>query len=471
MSQVTAPTGQTARRPAPVPPAGARGLATLPPPSPGQQVSDRRARAGAAVRALLEGSPGRLRLAGIGAVLSCLVFALLGAAAFQSRASALADAKADAAQLIRVQQIATEVVRADSLLTNSFPTPGAETAGQVADFDLALANAGQSVADAAAANPADGPELAQVSDALGQYRQYATSARIYNREGKQVALGYLRQAGAALRGPDPASPNLATGPGLLPTLDRLIKDSTDRVDAAYTASTWATVEMVGADVIALGGLVLVQVWLAKRSRRYLNLPLVAASGAVLVVLVAGVFVMAGSQSRATTVRDNSYKSLKALADARISVNAAKSDASISFLYQRTGGSSDTYRKDYGARTAKVSQSLQAAGSATPPGAARDFATWKAAADTLIRTDYASNPAAWQQAATGVSALDQPFNRPFQALDAALERGIDTQAEDVSKGLGQGNAPIVVLGWLALVVGLLAAVLSWAGIAQRLEDYR
>ena len=172
MSQVTS---RPARPPRPVAaPAPAAGA--VPPsgqlvPLPGSPVDGPRDRAaGAVFRSLFEGSPGRLRLAGVGAVLACLVFALLGAAAMQARGNALADANADATQLIRVQQIATEVVRADSLLTNAFPTPDAETADQVAQFNDGLSNAAQLIAEAAAANPADGAELAQVSDALGQYR-------------------------------------------------------------------------------------------------------------------------------------------------------------------------------------------------------------------------------------------------------------------------------------------------------------
>jgi len=469
MSQVTS---RPARPPRPVAaPAPAAGA--VPPsgqlvPLPGSPVDGPRDRAaGAVFRSLFEGSPGRLRLAGVGAVLACLVFALLGAAALQARGNALADANADATQLIRVQQIATEVVRADSLLTNAFPTPDAETADQVAQFNDGLSNAAQLIAEAAAANPADGAELAQVSDALGQYRQYATSARIFNKDGKQVALGYLRQAGTALRGSDEANPNLIVGTGMLPALNDLIKASTDRVDSAYSASGWATLEMIVADVVALGGLVLVQVWLARRTRRYVNVPLVAATGGVLVVLIAGAFVMVGAQGRATSVRDTSYTALTSLADARIAANAAKSDASISFLYLRTGGSSASFQKDYKGQTDRVEASLRRAGTAAPSGTMADFTAWRAAADPLAGTQ----PNDWPKVAATLADAGQAFNKPFLALDDKLKAGIAQEATKVDRGLGDGNAPLAVLGWLALVVGVVAAVVSWAGIAQRLEDYR
>jgi len=380
------------------------------------------------------------------------------------------DADADAAQLIRVQQIATEVVRADSLLTSGFPSPELQTAAQVAAFDTALANAAQLVAEAAAANPSDGAGLAHVSDALGQYRQYATNARTYNAQGQQVGLGYLRQASAALRGPDKDNPNLisGTGTGMLPALDALIRANAGRVDSAYSASGWATVRMVVADLLALAGLVLVQVWLARRTRRYLNVPLAAATAGVLVVLVVGAAVMIGAQSRADRVRSTSYTALTSLADARIAANEARSDASISFLYLRTGGSFTSYRADYSARIGQVDAALNKAGTAAPSAALGDFTTWRTAADKMFDTTTRDR---WVAVAHGIAQEGDPFNKPFLAFDTALGDGIDAQGRAVGTGLGDGNLPLIVLTWLTLGLGVVAALVAWGGIAQRLEDYR
>jgi hypothetical protein len=420
------------------------------------------------LRSLFEGSPGRLRVAGIAAVVVCLVFALLGASAFQARGNALADANADAAQLIRVQQIASDVVLADSLLTSAFPSPADESGEQVDAFNQALTRASQFIADAAAAKPEDGPALANVSDALGQYRQYAASARIYNKQGDQVGYGYLRQAGAALRGQDAQNnPNLITGTGMLPELDKLITASTQRVDDAYAASRWATLQMVLAALVVLVGLVWVQIWLARRTRRYLNVPLFSAGVAVLLVVVVGAFVMAGAQSRADRVRDTSYTSLKSLADARIAANAAKSDASIAFLYQRIGGSAQVYRDDYAVKIAQVTRSLSNAKLPASDPAVTSFTTWKQAADPVFDTQ----PGDWTKVAQTLASPSSPFNKPFTTLDTQLRQQIDEEAAKVGKDLGTGNVPLIVVGWLALVVGILAAVASWAGISQRLEDYR
>jgi len=435
-----------------------------------QQTLDRRPATASAVRGVFAGSPGRMRVAGMVAVAGCLLFALLGASAYQARGDALAEANADVAQLIQVQQIAIDVVRADSLLTSAFPSPGQETAAQVADFDQALDSAAKLVADAAAAQPADVGALRQVGEALGRYRQYATSARTFNRRGDQVGFGYLRQAGAALRGVDDANPNLLpTGTtGLLPALDGLIAANRHRVDDAYTASGWATLRLVAADVAALAALAGVQVWLARRTRRYVNVPLAAATVAVLAVTVAGGVIMVGAQSRADGVRSSSYAAFTSLADARISVNAAKSDAAISFLYLRTGGSSATFRTDFDARTGAVEAALQRAGEASSGvDVGKPYAAWKAGATGL----FGKVDQAWVDSAGELASQTSKINGDFSTVDGALDRGITAQVGQVDQRLGDGNLPLVVIGWLALLVGILAAVLAWGGIAQRLEDYR
>ncbi|HEY6793642.1 MAG TPA: hypothetical protein VI248_03050 [Kineosporiaceae bacterium] len=441
------------------------------PPGPATTTIGRQARPGriqGLARTLFQGSPGRLRLAGMLAIAVCLVFGALSAAAFQARSTALANADADAAQLIRVQQITTEVVRADSLLTATFPSPEKETAEQVDAFNQALKNAAQLVAQAAAANPADGDHLAAVSDALGQYRQYATSARIYNKLHDQSALGYLRQAGTALRGGGGGNPNLITGNGMLPALNKLIAANSQRVKDAYAASGWATWEMIGADLVALAGLGWVQVWLARRTRRYLNLPLVAASAGVLAVGLAGLVVMTAAQSRATTVRDTSYTAFTALADARIAANTAKSDASISFLYLRTGGSALSYETEFMTAAALVQQRVDTAGSAVgTTNVGHDFSTWRGEAEKVFQTSTEN----WPTVAAAMADPAQPFNVSFQAVDDSLRRGIEQQARAVDVGLGTGDLTLRVLAWLAVGVGLVSAVLAWAGIAQRLEDYR
>ena len=46
-----------------------------------------------------------------------------------------------------------------------------------------------------------------------------------------------------------------------------------------------------------------------------------------------------------------------------------------------------------------------------------------------------------------------------------------QADAVAKDLAASRTSLVVTGWLALVLGLLAAGAAWWGISIRLGEYR
>ena len=95
---------------APAPGTGTPGPAGAPP----------RGRLRGRIGSAFEGTPGELRLAAIVGVLVCLVFAVLGGNAFRARGNALDQARASTEQLVRVQQIATDLTQADAIVTNAF---------------------------------------------------------------------------------------------------------------------------------------------------------------------------------------------------------------------------------------------------------------------------------------------------------------------------------------------------------------
>ena len=454
---VAARAGQQVGAPTPASPGSPASGAPAPAPAGGLQ--GRLASVEASVRAAMAGTPGRLRAVGIVSVVATLLFGLAAGQAFRSADGALGRAAANADQLVRIQAIQTNVVQADADATNAFLVGGLEPPAQRADYTGAIASASELIAQAAQHQPADGAALGALNQSLVTYTSQVEQARANNRQALPVGAQYLKSASADLRAE------------ALPLLTNLGEANNARVTEEFDRAARAALWLVVAGVLALAVLVLSLVWLARRTRRYLNLPLVVATAGVLVVLVVGAFVMAGAQSRANDVRATSYTALRSLAEARIAANAAKSDASISFLYLRTGGSFATYKSDYDAKVLQVGQSLQRAGSAAPSDSTTDFVTWRKAADTIFTTDFTTRPDDWIKAANAMAKVDEPFNKPFLALDDALAHQIGTEADKVGTGLDDGRAPIVVLGWAALVVGLLAAVGSWAGIAQRLEDYR
>lgn len=415
----------------------------------------------AAARARLRGTPGRLRIAGIAAVLGCLAFALLGASASQARADALAQARAHAGQLVRVQTIASQVVSADSQFTNGFLAFGLASPGQLTSYDEAVSAASELIAEAAGAEPADAADLATVTDALTEYTARVEAARAGNRLGLQVGVGYLRQASTILQ--SPAAPS-----NLLPTLRRLADTNSARVDDAFAASARAGWRLAAAAVLGLGVLAVVQVWLARRVRRIINLPLAVATVAVVVALAVGGLAMVTAQRRATDVRDGSYAATLALANARIAVSEARSYENITLIYVGTGGnypaSQDAYEKQIAIAKAQLAQ---AARTGSEVGAAQ-LKAWTAANAEVYRAardDWV--PATRQATADGAGTV----NGRFAALDAATRPELARQAEAVDDGLDRSRGALSVTSWLALVLGIAAALASWLGISLRLEEYR
>ncbi len=192
MSQATASAPVTA----PAVPIG------LPAPVPGSAVDPmakpRRGRVREAARSGLNGTPGRMRIAAAAAVLASLVFGLLGGSAFRGWGGALDSAEAEAAQLVRIQTIQNDLVKADAAAANAYLRGGSEDPATRAIYDAAISDAARRLAQPAA-TAADSTILETAVDGLSRYTGLVEQARANNRQGMQVGAAYQRVAGEVLR--------------------------------------------------------------------------------------------------------------------------------------------------------------------------------------------------------------------------------------------------------------------------------
>ncbi len=430
---------------------------------PGGDLVARRSGGVSAVRAALEGSPGRLRLAAAGAVLACLVFALLGGSAFQAWGGALDDARGDAAQLVRVQGIQNNLLAADAAAANAFLSGGASGSGgsggsgaaQAVSYASEVSTAAGQVVAAAAANPADAGVLTSVNDELATYKGLVERALANNRQQLPVGAAYLRQAGDLLRGT------------IVPQLDQVSAANRQRVTDAYGSANAATGRLVAAGVVVLLGLVVVQLWLARRTHRVLNPMLAAGTVGVLVALVVGAVALSGTARRATDVGSTSYAATVALAQARTAAFDAKSQESLGLINR---GNSGPNEKLLGADLANATGALATARSAGATGASADRLTAWATAHKAVRTlDDKGNWVAARDAATETRAGTS--NAVFGPFDTTSAADLAAQAKAVDDGLSTSRTLLLVLGWITLVLGLVAAGAAWFGVSQRLEEYR
>ena len=188
MSQASQPGAAAAAAPATAPTAPSAPPA--PESSPGSAVAGRPAATDRAGRTM--DTPRRLRLLSLAVMITGIVVGVVGALVFSFLAYSLYRAESDTAQLIRVQQIQTNLLTADATATNAFLVGGLEPPAQRAAYDQALSTTGSLIAEAAQAQPADAEALAAAQPA-----------------GRQLCRGHRagpgqQPAGPAGRGPVPA---------------------------------------------------------------------------------------------------------------------------------------------------------------------------------------------------------------------------------------------------------------------------
>ena len=279
-------------------------------------VKGRLGEASASARRAMSGTPGRLRVLALLTVAVSLIFAVSAFSTFGSTDDALRRGEANSNQLVRIQAIHTNLVRADAHATNAFLVGGLEPAAQRADYTSSLSQASRLIAEAARNQPADGPALGALNDSVLTYAGLIEQARATNRQAMPVGAQYLRVASSGLRS------------DALPILDALVKANEARVTAEFGNAAGASPAFIASGVLALLVLLGGMGWLSLRTHRYVNPPLAAATAAVLVTLVIGSISLATIGSRVDDVRTGSYAATLATAKARIAAFDAKSNESL-----------------------------------------------------------------------------------------------------------------------------------------------
>jgi hypothetical protein len=408
-------------------------------------------------RAWFEGTPGRLRVAGIATVLACLLLGIFAFVAASSRAGALSDARADSAQLVRVQTIRTNLVSADANLTNAFLVGGLEPPAARAAYEQGIATAAQTLAEASGNNTRDAATLAGVNDVVTRYTGLVESARANNRLGFPLGAAYLRQATDLLRS------------DALPQLEGLDRSVQSRVNHAYAASADATAWLVAGLVVSLVALVVAQVWLAGRTRRLFNLPLVAATAIVLVVGIVLSGVMWWSLNKAKSTRSNAYFSTLALATARADAFDAKSSESLTLIARGQG-------QPYEQRFKNEADNAQAILARAAQGGNNDIATAAKAFDdyrTVHKQIRAKDDGGDWDAAVALATGSSPdgANAAFQKFNDASGQALQRSSTQLHRYLDDAHGPLPVFAWIALVAGVAAAVAAARGISVRMREYR
>lgn len=415
----------------------------------GGTVVPRRRGPAALLRTSLEGTPGRLRLVAAAVAVVCAVLGLVGGEALWSSSAALTRAQADVAQVVRVEQVRSDLLAADAAATTAFLQGGLEDPAQRQTYDDRIDQVGRTIATAATAQPADGTALGVLNTQVQQYVALVEQARADNRQGLPLGATYLSQASAGLRS------------STVPVLDALSSANTDRADAELARSSGGSaLALTGtlAVVVLVGALVL----LARRSHRYLNVPLVVATGLVLVALVTGALTLAGVRSAVTDARGQQVQRVLTLTTLRSAAYDAKANESLTLVNRGSGAS-------YEAKWKADSGTVQNAAGSAGGDLVAQWSTYLARHQAIRAQDDAGQWAKAVQLATATGG--DSANTAFTAVVTDAGQQLDGAQRTAAAAITAPRTVTTVLGWVLLLLCLGAAVLAVRGVGQRLEEYR
>lgn len=448
------------------PPAPAPGPAPTPAPTatatasvPGAPVPARHGLVLTLVRRLLEGTPGRMRLLGGLAALAATVFGLVGANTLWSSAAALERANRNTSQVVRVQSVYTDLVRADADATSSFLVGGLEDPAQRADYEASLMRASTAVAEAATAQPADGKALGTLNSQIQSYAGLIEQARVYNRQGMPVGAQYLKSASTTLRGQT------------LPIIDALTRANTERATQELSQSSDA-LALTG--TVTLAVLILAMVWLARRTHRYLNAPFAGGAVAVLVTTMVGVVVLGGVAGSARAARTNEFAGTLALTTARAAAYDAKSNESLTLIARGQGKS---FEQTWVAQSENVLGNLRTldavqgalAGDVRSAGLAAIWRQYASAHTAIRKLDDGGD---WEGAVRrATERVPGSASASFATFDQASAQLLTRLQQATADRVLAPRGLATVTGWALLLLSIGAAALVLRGISRRLEEYR
>src|SRR6266508_4195642 len=409
-------------------------------------------------------TPGRLTSLMLALLAIGLATGVAGLVGSVQRSSLVDEVRTRSGPLaVQAQELYRSLSDADAAAASAFLSGGVEPPQLRDRYQADIAAASAALAAAAAGTDSDLPALRQLSAQLPVYTGLVETARAYNRLGLPVGAAYLGEASGLMRGQ------------LLPAAQQLYRFETDRGGAS--AVPWLAL-LLG--LVTLAGLVWAQLRLSRQTHRTLNVGLVAATlaGLVMVSWVGTAWVAAASQLHASN-REGSAQ-VELLAGARIAALQARADEALTLVARGTG---EVFEKDFTAQlttlagpggTSGVLSRARAA--ATDPAvrsvldsAVAEVRSWRTVHQKLRELDdggsYGEAVKLAIDADTGSTA--SIFNR----VDAALGKTItltssafDRRAARAAGALGGESAAIVVLTIL-----LLAGVA--VGFQQRIAEYR
>ncbi|MGH3452213.1 MAG: hypothetical protein ACRDQW_16130, partial [Haloechinothrix sp.] len=355
-------------------------------------------------------TPGRLSLIAAGLVTLSLLAGLAGTVMAQSKRDALAGLIEHREPLAAAaQQVYRALSDADATTASAFLATGSEPPALRQRYENDIAQAGASLAKAAAdaaTVPAAAEKVGIIAQRLQVYSGLVETARANNRQGFPVGASYLREASHLMR-----STILPAARDLYVIDTALLADEQD--DAADFP--WLPALLV---VALLAGLITTQRYLQRKTNRVFNVGLAVATGAVVLGLLWGAVALIVQSVLVDSAEDGGTAQVDLLVRSRINALQARADETLTLVARGDGGS---YEEEFVELTERL------AGTDGRGGMLREASELADDAPAAEHIDAArESAAAWLEAHDQVSRLNEAGD-----YSAAVNYAIDPRKEDAS----------------------------------------
>lgn len=395
--------------------------------------------------AVARNTPRLLAVLMIISVAASIIAGTIGSWQLISAYRASTAATASVAQVIRIQNIQTNLLQADAIATNGFLVGGLEPEQQANAYDAAIATVTQQIAQAAEAQPADRDALAALNTAVVDYTGQIELARANNRQGYPIGATYQAQASASLR------------TTAMPILDNLADYNIERSTRGLLTYRPTLFVVFGLLCVAL--LLLACILAAIRFRRVVNIGLSLALVLVLAAVIIGGVGLSVRVNRGQDISTGSFAQALALSTAKIRGNDAKAYESLTLIAR---GSGAPYETAWAASAAQVSKTLT-----NSPATARAWDGYVAAHKALRTSDDSGNWDGAVASSIGNGAANTAFNTFDQQATTALAAANTGATQDL-RSSRSGTIPLSIL---VALLATAAAVLSAWGLSRRLREYQ
>jgi hypothetical protein len=390
-----------------------------------------------------------MRLLGAVAVLAALLVGVVCANGLLGSRAAADRAANNIAQVVRVQTIHVDLLRADALATNAFLIGGLEPPEHRAMFDDAMTAVVQGLTKAAAAQPADGKALAALSSQVQTYAILVEQARSNNRLGLPVGAQYLTQASAGLRS------------DAIPTINAIVKANEARSQAEFDRADSSGWLLLG--LVAVLGLIAIAVWLALRTHRYLNGPFTLAIALVALGLFLALSTISSVAVAVSDVRSAQYEDTVRLAQVSAAANDARANESLTLI--KRGSAGEPFETAWQADDKRVTDDLRG----HDVGLLEQWQRYAAGHKDIRGLDDKGN---WDDAVKLATSTESGTPGPlFAEFDRQVTSARDAASADAVKQIDGAGSNVTAF---AVVIGLMALVACWLvirGMGKRIEEYR